>query len=315
MLTPEALKAQASALGFDACGIATADAHPELAFFDTWLAQGYAGTMTFLERSAALRRDVRQALPSARSVIALATLYHTEPQVSSPPSVGTPAHIARYAWGEDYHRVLMGRLDALIAWMHAVHPAPFEACPYVDTGPVQERALAQRAGIGWVGKNCCVIHPRLGSFIFLAEILCSLPLEADAPATDQCGGCRRCLDACPTQALVAPRVLDARRCISYLTIEHKGPIDPALAPLVGTHVYGCDICQEVCPYNAKAPLSPDPAWHPRPVWASPTVEGLRALTDEQLTDGLRGSAMDRARRTGMRRNIEIAFANAGDPAS
>lgn len=304
------LKTRARTLGFDACGIASAESFPELNFIREWVARGYAGDMTFLERSVDDRVDPKRALPSARSVIVTATVYNTDRPYST--EIGDPrrAHVARYAWGDDYHRVLTGRLDALIGWMHAEHPEPFEAAPYVDTGPVQERALAQRAGIGWVGKNCCVINRELGSFVFLGEILCSLALPPDVPALDQCGGCTLCLDVCPTEALVAPRILDARRCISYLTIEHRGDIPESLKTDMGTHVYGCDVCQEVCPYNAAAPVSSDPAWLPRAAWDGPSVDDLKTLADDRLRDALRDSAMARARKAGLRRNFEMAANNA-----
>jgi epoxyqueuosine reductase len=180
----------------------------------------------------------------------------------------------------------------------------------VDTGPVQERVYAQHAGIGWIGKNSCVISPTLGSWTLLGEILCSLPLEIDQPAVDQCGTCTLCLEACPTQALVAPGVLDATRCISYLTIELRGPIPEPLQASIGTHVYGCDVCQEVCPWNAVAPVSPDPAWQPRPVWDRTTVAKLSSIGDEALEEALAGSAMSRTRATGLRRNLRAASRNA-----
>ena len=304
------LKAQARALGFDACGIAPASGLPELDRFAAWIQRGYAGTMSFLERSADQRADVRRALPSAQSVIATATLYNTKQPYSIESTDPSRAHVSRYAWGDDYHHVIMRRLDALVDWMHRAWPEPFEAAPYVDTGPVQERAFAQRAGIGWIGKNCCVINRELGSFVFLGEVLCSLPLPPDPPGFDQCGSCSLCLEACPTQALVEPGVLDARRCISYLTIEHRGPVESELAGLIGTHVYGCDICQEVCPYNSIAPTSQDPAWLPRPVWNRPGVDDLLQMEDEELRDSLRDSAMTRARKSGLRANFQRARANA-----
>jgi len=304
-----ALKQQALSLGFDACGIAPPTGLPELAFFQEWLQRGYAGDMTFLEKSAELRADARGVLPSAHSVIVLATLYNTDRPFSIDVADPARAHIARYAWGDDYHAVLMRRMDRLIAWMHEVHPDAFEAAPYVDTGPVQERVFAQYAGVGWIGKNCCVINPDLGSFIFLSEIVCSLALPADAPALDQCGMCTRCIQACPTQALVAPGVLDARRCISYLTIEQQGEIPAALSAAVGTWVYGCDICQEVCPYNSTAPESADPAWQPRGVWDGRTVHELTGTSDADLRTALVNSAMTRARRAGLRRNFAAAAAH------
>jgi epoxyqueuosine reductase len=310
VLTVSGIKARAQELGFDACGIAAAAAYPELRLFDGWLARGYAASMAYLSRSAEKRADVRRVMPSARSVISLATLYNTDRPYSTECADPDRAHVARYAWGDDYHEVIGRRLDALIAWMHEQHPDPFEAAPYVDTGPVQERAYAQRAGIGWIGKNACVINERLGSFIFLAEILCSLALEPDAPALDQCGTCTLCLEACPTAALAGPGVLDANRCISYLTIEHRGPIADELTRSIGTHVYGCDICQEVCPWNGAAPVSSDPAWQPRPPWDRPALVDLLQMDDARLTGSLRGSAMKRAKAAGLRRNFEVARANA-----
>jgi epoxyqueuosine reductase len=309
-LAPAALKARAKELGFDACGIAPAAAHPELRFFAEWLSRGYAASMSYLPRSADRRADVRNVLPSARSVIALATLYNTSQPYSTECADPGRAHVARYAWGDDYHAVIARRLDALVAWMHEQHPEPFDAAPYVDTGPVQERVYAQHAGIGWIGKNACVINERLGSWIFLSEIICSLPLDPDPPALDQCGTCTLCLEACPTEALVGPGVLDSARCISYLTIEHRGPIPEELAPGIGTHVYGCDICQEVCPWNAVAPASTDPAWQPRPAWEHPRVVDLLQLDEAPLRKALEGSAMKRAKLDGLRRNFEVASVNA-----
>ncbi|MBS1820274.1 MAG: tRNA epoxyqueuosine(34) reductase QueG [Acidobacteria bacterium] len=305
------IKQQSRAFGFDACGIAPPSGLPELSAFKEWLARGYAGEMTFLERSADLRADAHGALESARSVIVLATVYNTERPFSIDATDPRQAHISRYAWGDDYHHVLMRRMDQLIAWMHQVHTEPFNAAPYVDTGPVQERVFARHAGIGWIGKNCCVINPELGSFIFLSEIICSLELPPDVPAADRCGACTLCLRACPTQALVAPGVLDARRCISYLTIEQRGEIPDELKPAVGTHVYGCDICQEVCPYNATAPESGDPAWQPRSVWDGRSVDELLHLSDADLKTALVNSAMSRARKAGLRRNFQVAADNAG----
>jgi epoxyqueuosine reductase len=309
-LTSAAIKRRAHEIGFDACGIAPATAHPELRFFSEWLSRGYAASMAYLQRSADQRADVRQVLASARSVIALATLYNTGRAYSTEVADAERAQVARYAWGDDYHDVIGRRLDALIAWMHEQHPDPFEAAPYVDTGPVQERVYAQHAGIGWIGKNACVINERLGSFIFLAEIICSLSLDPDQPSLDQCGTCTLCLDACPTAALVGPGVLDSNRCISYLTIEHRGAISDELAPAIGSHVYGCDVCQEVCPWNGAAPVSGDPAWQPRAAWDQPALVDLLQMDDRRLRSALRGSAMKRARVHGLRRNLEVASANA-----
>ena len=307
MLTSAAIKRQAHELGFDLCGIAPAIGHPELGFFREWIDHGYAGEMGYLARSADKRADVRNVLPSARTVIVTATVYNTDRPYSTECADPSRAHIARYAWGDDYHDVIGARLDALLAWMREASPEPFDARAYVDTGPVQERVYAQYAGVGWIGKNTCVINPALGSFIFLSEIICSLPLQIDDPSFDQCGSCTLCIEACPTRAIVAPGVLDSTRCISYLTIELKGDIPAALAPGIGGHIYGCDICQEVCPWNAVPPVSADAAWQPRPTWDAASVEALAGRTDEELRSAMRGSAIRRTKVAGLRRNLAAAL--------
>jgi epoxyqueuosine reductase len=307
MLTSAAIKNRARELGFDACGVAPASDLPELRYLATWIAQGYAGSMAYLARSANRRADVRNVMPSAQTVIVTATVYNTSEPYSTQCADPSRAQIARYAWGDDYHDVVGARLEALLGWMRDASPDPFEARAYVDTGPVQERVYAQHAGIGWIGKNTCVINPELGSWTFLGEIICSLPLGTDAPALDQCGTCALCLEACPTGALVAPGVLDANRCISYLTIEHRGDIPSSMRPSIGAHVYGCDVCQDVCPWNAMAPVSRDPAWQPRPAWTLPGLIDLAQMSDEELKTALRGSAMKRAQSEGLRRNIAIAL--------
>jgi epoxyqueuosine reductase len=313
-LTSIAIKDKARSLGFDACGIAPAADHPELRFFPEWLARGYAGSMAYLARSADRRADVRRVLPSARTVIVTATVYNTERPYSTECAEPDRAQIARYAWGDDYHTVLGSRLAALLAWMREQCDEPFEALSYVDTGPVQERVYAQYAGVGWIGKNTCVINSGLGSWIFLGEIICNLPLETDAPALDQCGTCTLCLEACPTHALVSPGVLDSNRCISYLTIEHRGDLPEALRVAVGSHVYGCDICQEVCPWNAVAPATSDPAWQPRAAWDRRRLVDLLQMDDDELQGAMKGSPMKRAKAAGLRRNVEVAHANAANQA-
>ena len=309
-LTSAAVKAKARELGFDVCGVAPAADHPELRFFDEWLERGWAGEMSYLHRSADRRRDVRHVLPSACTVIATATVYNTNRPYSTESADSGRAHIARYAWGDDYHDVIAGRLQALLAWMREASPEPFDARAYVDTGPVQERVYAQHAGVGWIGKNTCVINPDLGSWLFLGEILCSLPLDCDSPALDRCGTCTLCLEACPTQALVAPGVLDSTRCVSYLTIELRGAIPEALRSGIGSHVYGCDVCQEVCPWNARPAMSDDPAWQPRRAWDQADLVSLSQKGDDELREATRGSAMRRTKIAGLRRNLEVALANA-----
>jgi epoxyqueuosine reductase len=312
-LTSEAIKARARALGFDACGIAPAADHPELPFLREWLDRGCAGDMAYLERTSDRRADVRRVVPGARSVIVTATIYNTDRPYSTECRDAGRAQIARYAWGDDYHDVIGDRLERLLAWMKATSSEAFDGRAYVDTGPVQERVYARHAGIGWIGKNTCVINPQLGSWMFLGEIICTLFLAPDAPSLDQCGSCALCIEACPTGALVdtgAAPLLDSTRCISYLTIEHRGTIPEALQAAIGTHVYGCDVCQEVCPWNAVAPQSGDPAWQPRAAWDQVDLAALDAREDDELAAAIRGSAMRRAKVHGLRRNIASALANA-----
>jgi len=308
-LTSHSIKEKARELGFDLCGVAPAEDFQELQFLREWLARGYAGEMAYMARTADRRADVRAVVPGARSVIVTGTLYNTIPPYTDeeiPPDV---ARISRYAWGDDYHEVLTRRLNGLVTWMRDQAPEPFDARAYVDTGPVQERVYAQYAGLGWIGKNTCLINPELGSWLFLGEIICTLPLEPDAPGLDQCGACTRCLEACPTGALVGPGVLDATRCISYLTIELRGEIPEPLRPTLGNHVYGCDICQDVCPYNQAAPVSADPAWRPRPGLDRPHLVDLWRRRDDEWRAMLKGSPMTRAKLTGLRRNIAVALEN------
>jgi epoxyqueuosine reductase len=307
MITSDSVKQRATELGFDLCGVAPADAFPELQRIGEWIGRGYAGDMGYLPRTAARREDVRRVLPSARSVIVTATIYHTDRPLSVEIADPGVALISRYAWGDDYHEVVGGRLRALLEWLREGHEEPFDALAYVDTGPVHERVLAQHAGLGWVGKNGCLINPDLGSWLFLAEILTSLPLAPDAPAFDQCGTCTLCLEACPTGALVGPNLLDARRCLSYLTIELRREIPADFEEALGSHVYGCDICQDVCPWNLSAPPSDAPAWQPRPGLDAPRLLDLSGRSDEDLARLIDGSAMRRAGVKGLRRNLSVAL--------
>ncbi|HET9830242.1 MAG TPA: tRNA epoxyqueuosine(34) reductase QueG [Vicinamibacterales bacterium] len=305
-VTAAAIKSKAVELGFDLCGIAPASDYPELKFFREWIDRGYAGDMAYLNRSADRRADVRNVIESARSVIVTATVYNTNRPYSTECKDPSMAHIARYAWGDDYHDVIGERMERLLEWMRSTSDTPFDARAYVDTGPVQERVYAQYAGIGWIGKNTCVINAEKGSWIFLAEIICSLELEFDRPAFDQCGTCTLCIEACPTKAIVAPGVVDSNRCISYLTIEHRGDIPDEFREAIGTHIYGCDICQEVCPWNATPAVSNDPAWQPRETWDGAIVEELAGRSDDALRTAMRGSAMRRTKVAGLRRNLVVS---------
>ena len=315
MLSSAAIKQRAAELGFDLCGISAADAFPELQFLPEWLSRGYAGEMHYMEKSAHTRADIRHFLPSAKSVIVTGTIYNTD-QGSGIGDQGSgksrdAVRVARYARGGDYHVVLYERLESLLAWMREQTDRPFEAAIFCDKHHVQERVYAQHAGIGWIGKNSCVINPELGSWMFLAGIAISVDLPSDAPVVDQCGSCTLCIDACPTGALVDARELDATKCISYLTIETHGEIPQNLRPLIGQHVWGCDICQDVCPFNLGAPLTSDPAWN------GPIRDGLSAAhlwqqSDDEIHDRINGSAITFVPLSRVRRNIAIVIGNGGD---
>jgi len=313
MLTAESVKEHARTLGFDLCGVAPAATFPELGRIRDWVARGYAGDMGYLPRTASQREDVRRILPAARSVIVTGTVYNVDRPYSVQIADPGEAVVSRYAWGDDYHDVIGSRLDELIGWMREQHGAPFEVLACVDKGPVHERVYAQHGGLGWIGKNGCLINPVLGSWLFLAEIVCSLPLAPDDPGVDQCGTCALCLEACPTGALVEPHVLDARRCLSYLTIELRREIPEPLRAPIGTHVYGCDICQDVCPWNQAAARSDQPSWQPREALDRPRLVDLWRRSDDGLASLVRGSAMTRARITGLRRNLAVALGNSTDP--
>jgi len=305
------IKRRATQLGFDLCGIAPAGDFPELAALPKWLRRGFAGRMTYLNRTAKKRADVRAWLPSARSVVCVACLYHTDRPLSVEARDPGEALIARFASGDDYHDVLQRRLEALLAWMREAAGEAFDARIGVDDAPVQERVYAAHAGIGWIGKNTCVINPALGSWFVLGEIATSLDLVPDEPVLDQCGTCHLCLDACPTHAIVEPYVVDATRCISYLTIEIKKSIPEEQRPDLGAHVFGCDICQDVCPWNATAAPSADPAWQPRPGLDRPRLADLWRDTDEGLAAQIEGTALRRRGVEGLRRNVAVAIGNSG----
>ena len=313
-LSAEEVKTRAAACGFDLCGIAPAETFPELGFLREWIARGYHGDMGYMSRTADRRADVRAVLPSARSVIVLATLYNTPQPYSTTNEDPSRAAIARYAWGDDYHVVIEQRMEALVAAIREV-AGDFECKAYVDTGPIQERVFAQYAGLGWIGKNTCLINKELGSWLFLSAIICDLPLDPDVRALDHCGRCTLCIDACPTAAITAPYQLDARRCLSYLTIETKGAIPDEFRAGIGEHAYGCDICQDVCPWNRKAVSSGDPAWQARDGLAAPRLLDLWQRTDDDLRRLLKGSPMKRAGVRRLRRNLAVSIGNSGDDAA
>jgi epoxyqueuosine reductase len=311
-----ALAARAKALaletGFDIAGVAGADAPAELAFFAEWVGRGYAGEMAYLTGQVEKRSGLQAAFPWARTVIAVGLQYDTP----APYSVDAPAErgwIARYAWGDDYHDVMKAMLERLVERL-ATEIGPFRSRVYVDTGPIVERAYAAAAGLGAWGKNTCLLHPEHGSWFFLGEVVTDLDLGADAPRADMCGSCTACLDACPTGALPAPYVLDATRCISYLTIEVKGAIPEDRREGIGRHVFGCDICQDVCPWNRRRRHRGRAAFTARPGLQAPDLAELAGLDDEAFREKFRNSPVKRAKRRGLLRNVAVALGNAGDAA-
>lgn len=313
VLTSDSIKEHARQIGFDLCGIAPARAFPELTFLRQWIEAGYAGTMAYLPRTAERRSDVRRIMPAAQSVIVTGAVYNAGHPYSTERNDPSRGEVARYAWSTDYHELLSSRLESLIAWMREQHQQPFDARAYVDTGPVQERVYAQYAGLGWIGKNSCVINPEVGSWILLGVIICSLPLEPDQPAIDQCGTCTLCLEACPTSAFPAPHVLDATRCISYLTIEYRGAVPEQHRDAIGNHIFGCDVCQEVCPWNGSPLLTTDASWSARADLSLGSLIGVWRRTDEDLAQSIEGTPLTRADVRGLRRNIAIALGNSDDP--
>jgi epoxyqueuosine reductase len=297
----ESVKALAHELGFDRVAIGPAGPPDHGEAFRRWVEAGHAGTMAYLERRREERLDPGRVLPGAASIVCVALSYY---QGEAADASWNP--VARYAWGRDYHDVIAPRLERLAAQLSDSSGARCRA--YVDTGPVLERDLAARAGLGWIGKNTMLLHPALGSWFFIGVVLTTAELEHDALVPDRCGTCRACLDACPTQAFVAPYVLDARRCISYLTIEHRGAIDPALHDGMGPWQFGCDLCQSVCPWNRRAQVTREPAFLPASPY--PGAESVLAMSDEEFRREFAGTALLRPKAAGMRRNAAIALGNA-----
>jgi epoxyqueuosine reductase len=343
----EFVKATALAEGFSLAGIAPASPLRELEYFPRWIESGFHGEMDYLAKTndgGALRRAaLANVAPWAKSVVVCAVNYNSDAPYSTECADPRRGWISRYAFlDSDYHELLLRRLRRIetrllqringedaerLVDKTAVpqqpqsadvssRPNPRTWC-YVDTGPVIERVLAAHSGVGWTGKNTCMINQQLGSWLFLGVILCAHALTPDLPAADRCGSCTRCLDACPTQALIAPGQLDARLCISYLTIEQRGPVAPELRAKMGRHLFGCDICQDVCPWNQRprrAPASTDPAFAPRTQLVNPSLEWISGMNMEEYRANFRGSPVKRAKLRGLLRNAAIAMGNSGERA-
>jgi epoxyqueuosine reductase len=326
----EWVRERALAAGFDACGIAPVERFSELAKYPTWLERGYAGEMDYLKD--ARRMDPASPLPGARSLIACALNYNADLpysiEIQGATSGAARGWISRYAWGDDYHEVIRQKLNTLSGEMRDHFGEAVEFRSYADTGPVHERLAAKYAGLGWIGKHTLLIDQKLGSWFFLGVILTSLPLlptlgAAELPAPDRCGSCTRCIDACPTHAIVEPYVLDASRCISYLTIEKRGAIPDEFREPIGAHVFGCDICQDVCPWNRRSPRTSLKAFHPRDIAGesnlpeslyAPDLLRVLEMSEEQFKSNFRRSPIKRTKWKGLIRNACIALGNAGLPA-
>ena len=302
------LKEEAQRLGFGLVGISPVAHPPHEQFFAQWLRAGFAGRLDYMHRTELLRRDPAQLVPWAVSVISVGLNYNTDHRRPEAGARNT-GWISRYAWGDDYHSVMQQRLESLLDRIRVLNGRPVQGKAFVDPGPVLERDAAGIAGLGWIGKNTHLISPKEGSWFFLGELFVDLPLAYDRPIRDRCGRCDLCIKACPTGAFVGPYILDARRCISYLTIELKGWIPRSLRPLIGNHIFGCDICQEICPYNAKAPTSSEPAFAPRAGLYAPQLIPLLALDEKEFRQRFFGSPVLRAKRRGFLRNVAVALGN------
>jgi epoxyqueuosine reductase len=313
MSLTDQVKEEAQRLGFQLVGVTAPDPPPHYAVYEAWLDSGCHGEMGYLasERARQRRADPRQILPECQSILVLGMRYPTPELIAKPDSAGLDGRVSSYAWGNDYHEVIVERLKGLVAFIEEQIGKTFANRWYTDTGPVLERDLAQQAGLGWIGKNTCLINPRLGSYFFLAEILLGIELEADLPfVADRCGSCTRCIEACLTNCITADRTLDASRCISYLTIELKGVIPADLRLLVGDWVFGCDVCQQVCPWNQRfSTPEGEPAFKSRPGVPFPDLLEEIRITPEEFNRKFKGSPVKRAKRRGYLRNVAVALGN------
>ena len=312
----EQIKVQAQKLGFELVGILPVEPSQTVDHYEQWLKDGHAGEMDYLEKHLSLKRDPRQILPEAQSIVALAINYYTLDPPKSLAEDSSRGQISRYAWGTDYHRLIRLKLDRLATFIQKAAEEKVKTRVYVDTAPVLEREYAERAGIGWIAKNTNVIHWRAGSWFFLGGILVSIKLDTDVPLLrGSCGTCTRCIEACPTDAILAPNILDSRLCISYLTIELKGSIPHKLRPQMDNLIFGCDICQEVCPWNSKAVPTKERDFYPRKGNLAPTLLSLINMTQEQFSRRFKHSPIKRAKRRGFLRNVAVALGNWKDRAA
>ena len=314
-MTSERIKSLASECGFELCGVAPALPATEARYYHEWVKAGFAGEMKYLtDRRAHARDDPRNLLPAARSIICVGKVYDTPRPYSVEVHDPGRGWISRYAWGQDYHDVLRAGLERLVERIRAERTEPFEWKIAMDTAPLLERAYAQRAGLGWIARNTCLINECLGSWIFLGELLVSFDLAPDSAPPERCGSCTRCIDACPTAAIVPTGAadgpawaLDSRRCISYFTIELRSAVPEEHRAATGNHVFGCDICQDVCPWNQRRPRSDEPAFEAQHF--APPLEQLAALSEEEFRAAFRSSPVRRAQYSGFLRNVAVAMGN------
>lgn len=308
------IKSEAHRLGFSLAGVTTPEPPPHWTAYEHWLSAGRNGSMNYLADHR--RADPRLVMPECHSILMLAINYPSPGSAFKKEGQRPIGCIAAYAWGRDYHLVLPERLEQLAAFIETCVGSPVPNRWYTDTGPVMERDLAQRAGLGWIGKNTCLIHPRIGSYFLLAEILLGIELEPNTPfSADHCGVCTRCITACPTGCILPDRTLDARRCLSYLTIENKDEIPPGLRPQLGNRIFGCDICQQVCPWNRLAGLDHDPAFRARPSLPEPDLIAELALRPQDFNQKFKQNPVLRSKRGGYLRNVAVALGNSRDPAA
>ncbi len=316
MSLTQKIKQHAYSLNFDLVGVFPVTPSQTIEVYSRWLAQGYAGKMGYLHKHLEKKKDIRHVMPEALSLVVLGINYHTLDLPESERDDPSKGVISSYAWGDDYHEVVREKLESFRSFVEGLVTTKPNTRVYVDTGPILEREYAQRAGLGWLGKNSMLIHPKKGSLLFLAEILLDFPLEpeeARSKVSGDCGSCTLCIDACPTEAIVEEGVVDATQCIAYLTIELKDVIPAQLRTSMGNRIFGCDICQEVCPWNRNAPVSTLPGFQPRPLNVTPNLISLMGMTQEEFSQRFKKSPIKRTKRRGFLRNVAIALGNWGAP--